>query len=198
MKFDVNKELERRSVSSARGAPMGRVDHVHDEHFCVHLQKVQFVDGDYDAGGAYWGGGSPLYCAMSESGLTAVFLRSENWQAAKAALRQLHPGLQVIDAPVAPADARWWTTGSGYVELKLGLQDARGCAHAGQCDADVEALSLEPYVAEQLEVALDPDNVKATLADWGAWDAEELADHAQNLQRLLWLACCDLAEENVE
>ena len=51
------------NVSSCYGAPMGRVTTMHpssDALLCV--RKVDFYDGDYDKGGAYWGsGGGPLY-----------------------------------------------------------------------------------------------------------------------------------------
>ncbi len=54
------------NVSSAYGAPMGRrSDKMSGE---CYLQKVPFVDGDYDPGGAYWGGGSKdgaVWCAWS-------------------------------------------------------------------------------------------------------------------------------------
>jgi len=52
------------NVSSKYGAPMGRhSDPMSDLTGKVHLRCVPFVDGDYDKGGAYWGGGTPLFCA---------------------------------------------------------------------------------------------------------------------------------------
>lgn len=32
------------------------------------------------------------------------------------------------------------------------------------------------------------------LASYGAWDDEQLADHDENLRRLVWLTGCDLRE----
>lgn len=196
--IDVNKVLEQRSVSSPRGAPMGRIEYCKDPYAPVYLQKVQFEDGDYDAGGAYWGGSAPLYCAMDAADTALVFLRATNWNEARDELLVLHPNLQVIDEPVVPDDARWWTDGSGCVELNIGLQDARGGSHSGSCDADIDALAQEPYIASQL-AKLDAEKVKGVVSEYFA-DAtdEELADHERNLERLLWLACGDLAEENVE
>lgn len=78
-------------------------------------------------------------------------------------------------------------------ELQLTLEDALSASHQGQCDHDVSALSRVPYVAEQL-MALDPAAVRAELKEYGAWDADELADHDQNLQRVLWLAAGDIRE----
>jgi hypothetical protein len=84
------------NVSSPRGAPMGRhsVDlAVLQERAWgrkVRLQRVPFVDGDYDPGGAYWGGypSPPLYCAWD--GDDALYLRARSREDAKAQL----PGLR--------------------------------------------------------------------------------------------------------
>lgn len=40
-----------------------------------------------------------------------------------------------------------------------------------------------------------PDRVRAELADFGAWDAEELADDDANWRRLVWSAAWNIAEE---
>jgi hypothetical protein len=54
------------NVSSPRGAPMGRrSEQPADMVGKVSLRLVPFVDGDYDQGGAYWGGGTPLFCAWN-------------------------------------------------------------------------------------------------------------------------------------
>jgi hypothetical protein len=45
-------------VSSRRGAPMGRPTIGDVVPLKVRCQKVPMVDGDYDPGGAYWGGAS--------------------------------------------------------------------------------------------------------------------------------------------
>jgi hypothetical protein len=86
-----------------------------------------------------------------------------------------------------------WSSSSGRIELQITREQARSAAHGGQCDNDVKALSQNPMIAGQLSV-LAPEMVSNELRDYGAWDAEELADHEQNLQRLLWCACGDLNE----
>ena len=88
----------------------------------------------------------------------------------------------------------WFTTGSGKIELKISLSDAKSASHQGQCDADVLALSKVPYIAEQL-AQIDPQTLRDELREHGAWDSDELADHDQNLQRLLWIACGDIVEQ---
>ena len=49
-------------------------------------------------------------------------------------------------------------------------------------------------IAEQL-AKLDPKLLASELKERGAWDEAELADHDQNLQRILWIAACDIAEQ---
>ena len=90
----------------------------------------------------------------------------------------------------------WYSSGSGRIELEMTLEQARSASHQGECDADVKALSRVPKIARQL-AKIDPVTLIAELREYGAWDAEELADHDQNLQRLLWLAAGQIAEEHI-
>ena len=53
------------------------------------------------------------------------------------------------------------------------------------------AVCLVPAIARQLR-AIDPALLREELGGYGAWDETELADHAQNLQRLVWLAAGDI------
>lgn len=89
-----------------------------------------------------------------------------------------------------------WCTGSGLINLNVQLDDALDAHHSGQCDDDVAALSNQPYVAEQL-AKIDRALLAKELKEYGAWDDEDLRDHAQNLQRLLWVACGDIMDSNV-
>lgn len=87
----------------------------------------------------------------------------------------------------------WWSTSSGRIELELTAEDATSGSHQGPCDDDIRELSREPYIAEQL-AKLDPKLLASELREWGAWTDDELADHDQNLQRVLWLACGSIAD----
>lgn len=89
----------------------------------------------------------------------------------------------------------WWQSSSGCIDLQMTLEQAESASHQGRCDDDVEALSRELDIASQL-AAVDPDVLRRELKEYGAWDATELADHDQNLQRLVWLAACDIKEES--
>jgi hypothetical protein len=75
------------------------------------------------------------------------------------------------------------------------MEQALSASHQGQCDDDVLAFSKVPRIAEQL-ARIDPEVLRAELKEYGAWDAQELADHDQNLQRILWLAAGDIRDES--
>ena len=66
-----------RKVSSKYGAPMGRDSSCKPNELMgkVHLRYMPMVDGDYDQGGAYWGGvrGSYMFCAWNENGVEVYF-----------------------------------------------------------------------------------------------------------------------------
>jgi hypothetical protein len=86
-----------------------------------------------------------------------------------------------------------WSDSHGYIELAIDPEDAATGYHMGQCDDDIDALRRVPYIAEQLD-RLAPDIVADVLREYGAWSAEDLANHDDNLSRLLWIACGDIVD----
>lgn len=89
----------------------------------------------------------------------------------------------------------FWCSSSGRVEIEMTKAQARSASHSGSCDDDVRWLSQQPGIVNQLD-KLDPALLAKELAEYGAWDKTELADHDQNLQRLVWLAAGDIADGN--
>lgn len=87
----------------------------------------------------------------------------------------------------------YWTCGSGLIELRVALEDAQACSHPGDCEADVRALMATRHIADQLK-EIDAETAREVLWDYGAWNDDELSDHEANLRRIVWLACCDVAE----
>jgi hypothetical protein len=69
--------------SSRRGAQLGRGDVIPDDtprRVRLRLQKLRWVDGDYDQGGAYWGGGTgkDVWCAWQTTTALRVFVWAES------------------------------------------------------------------------------------------------------------------------
>jgi hypothetical protein len=89
----------------------------------------------------------------------------------------------------------FWSAGSGRaIELRLTASDVEGGYHQGECDATVSWLVRQPHIAPQL-AAIDASVLRDELREYGAWDDAALADHDENLKRILWLACGDVQEQ---
>jgi hypothetical protein len=88
----------------------------------------------------------------------------------------------------------WWSDSMGKIELNVDIDLAKTCSHPGDCESDVRILMQNPAIKDQLE-NVDPDTLRDTLTEYGAWNVDELQDHGMNLVRILWVACCDLVEE---
>jgi hypothetical protein len=43
---------------------------------------------------------------------------------------------------------------------------------------------------------IDAEALRKELREYGAWDDQELTDHEQNLQRILWIAAGDIVENH--
>lgn len=84
-----------------------------------------------------------------------------------------------------------------YFEIELPEDVVRVCNHSGPCDADVENSRMLPEVTAELN-KLDPEKLKNELREYGAWDAEELSNHDENLNRILWIAAGDVQDNNEE
>lgn len=83
---------------SARGAQMGRRDELPDDPeqpIKLQMERLRWVDRDYDQGGAYWGqnGCNHVYCAFGEDGQkqVRVFARAMNRTDAKKLVREKLP-----------------------------------------------------------------------------------------------------------
>lgn len=67
-------------VPNKFGAPMGRNSYGSPEGE-IHVFQVRMVDGDYDDGGAYWGGvpSKPLWCARNSEDSYRDFARAKDY-----------------------------------------------------------------------------------------------------------------------
>lgn len=83
----------------------------------------------------------------------------------------------------------------GRLTINITPSDAKQGSHRGQCDEDIKTLIKKPYIKKQLD-KLNPAVLADVLKEYGAWDEDELKDHAENIQRILWIACCNIVEES--
>jgi hypothetical protein len=86
----------------------------------------------------------------------------------------------------------WWTNTTGSIELKITKKQALTVSHSGDCELDAKALAIQ--LKKQLD-KLNPETVKQTLSEYGAWEEKDLQDNELNLLRLVWIAGCDIAEK---
>lgn len=88
------------NACSRRGAQMGRCDILPEnthETVKLSLVKLQWQDGDYDQGGAYWGQtpGTWIFRAVGDTkydGITEVFVRATSREDAKKNILLKMPG----------------------------------------------------------------------------------------------------------
>jgi hypothetical protein len=80
-----------------------------------------------------------------------------------------------------------WILASDEISPEL-LQDLLDCGGSGDASNAVD------YVMRVYTVTGDEADCRAMLDGYGAWDADQLADHDENLRRLVWLTGCDLHE----
>jgi len=78
------------NVSCKYGAPMGRSNTIptNIKSAKLYLEKLKWVDGDYDQGGAYWGGGmgDTIYRAYEDD--IEIFVRAKSRVEAKAVVKE--------------------------------------------------------------------------------------------------------------
>ncbi len=83
------------------------------------------------------------------------------------------------------------------LEISMTLEQAQSCSHQGRCDEDVAALLRNPAITAQFD-AMNPDDLREGLSEAGAWDEAEREDDHANRLRALWMAACDIRENNRE
>lgn len=66
------------------------------------------------------------------------------------------------------------------------------CSHQGNCDEDTEAW------AGKLNLDIEPKLLREELAEYGAWVDDELLNHEENIRRIIWIAACNIKDEEYE
>lgn len=95
-------------------------------------------------------------------------------------------------------DALFWAS-FNRCEIRL---PGRAVADIAQQGANDEAVAYWAPRIKRYECgeghawAPTPDRIREELQEYGAWDAEELADDEANWRRLLWCAAWNIAEDD--
>lgn len=95
---------------------------------------------------------------------------------------------------IDPNELYWFTSSNGRIEFQMPGECLMDICQPGPADEAVAYWRGHEIIGAALD-ALDPATVQDELREFGAWDADELADHDANLDRLLWTAACSAAEE---
>jgi hypothetical protein len=101
-----------------------RSDPLEDFEGPVHLERLVLVDGDYDEGGAYWGGGGqPVFCAWDDEGHVAYFRARDGNEA-----RRLLPH----GTSLAPSRVEKRVVAAGEAEILSGMARGPWASHWAQ------------------------------------------------------------------
>lgn len=87
----------------------------------------------------------------------------------------------------------FWSSSSGRIELNIPYGMETIGYHSGACDSDIAELMEMGSIKAQLS-GIPPQVLSEELREFGAWDDSELANHGDNLARILWIACGDLVD----
>ena len=85
-----------------------------------------------------------------------------------------------------------WIDGMGSMQLTFTHAQMRACSHQGDCEVDCKAVAGE--IAGQLAEYSNQAKIDV-LSEFGAWDETELENEVDNDLRLVWIACCDIADD---
>jgi hypothetical protein len=143
----------------------------------LYLERLRFLDGCYDTGGAYWGAPANIYCAWGENAVDdyqiRVFVRAESRLDARNQIRELLP--KVTFLPMKTWEARISTgdTNEGQVGLcfSVRLESAEEPSEAAVLEAARDALmnmdqmELDGSYPEVTGVMLYTNADKMTTAD---------------------------------
>lgn len=77
--------------------------------------------------------------------------------------------------------------------IEMTKRQAESASHSGQCDNDVDLLLQDRRITRQLD-KINPDDIRAELKEYGAWDEVELQDDTANRQRIIWIAAGNIAD----
>jgi len=99
---------------------------------------------------------------------------------------------------------RWWSSDCGRLEIEMPIDWAEKAWFAGSKDAGMNSCYEEILIISQKESIIDYTSawnrniLSEVLSKRGTWAVLDLEDHKQNIQRMLWIICCELHEQEEE
>lgn len=179
-------------VGSKYGAPMGRRDTTNDTSANVEfeVERLVWVDGDYDLGGAYWGSGNPgdhifRFQGESEAGIEEVFVRAKSLEQAKDAVMGRYPNATFA----AAADLEAFLAAYRQTALWSSSNDR----HESDPDNEAEMLDGSRYnLAEEAEAGMRA-SCEEFLAAHGhlVAEAKKVGRSIEDCGHDFWLTRCD-------
>lgn len=92
------------------------------------------------------------------------------------------------------ASTQTFATYFNYIgSIELSREVVNLCSHSGDCTEDVKRCLNLPEIKEELR-ELDPAQLVKELREYGAWDDKQLTNHADNLERILWIAAGNISD----
>jgi len=77
-------------------------------------------------------------------------------------------------------------------EITMPREAVDDCSHQGDCGPDVEAWA--PKIDRPDDCT--PEALRDELAEYGAWDDDQLANDSDNWERIVWIAAGNIKDEN--
>jgi len=74
-------------------------------------------------------------------------------------------------------------------EISMTREQAEYASHPGNCDQEIAELRNKIDTS-----LLDTASLRKELAEYGAWDDDQLADHEENVLRWIWICAGNIAD----
>lgn len=81
-------------------------------------------------------------------------------------------------------------------QIEMTLREAIAMSPRGRNADGIVALFVKQTRFQNQLNKIGAGNIQLELKEYGSWDDDELADVEANKQRILWIAACNIREEN--
>lgn len=103
-------------------------------------------------------------------------------------------GEKLMEKLFGSPDTKWWSESLGRIEIAMTKEQSEMVPLSGDAEDGVQLLLKEPDIKAQVD-KINPELLAKCLDEYGAWHDAELEHHEKNIIRLLWIAACDIQEQ---